>query len=249
MSYDGDSADRLGGSGHLDSPRSSMDDARVSFSARGSISDEVPDIAVAANVDEDLGTSRAPPRDIATPSLSFEPGQYVMLVDERCEEVGKGSVFQVSGHWCGNNLDQSSTCVVDIKELSVDRFSNVLHPVETTGDSFYQAEKRFGVMRVLWDLNQLFLYFEPGEYVRLVGDKAQEIGKGTVFQVRGKWCGENLEQSGMCVVDIKELSIDRFADLPRPVEATGNSFYQAEKRLGVMRVLWDSAKLSRLPPR
>ncbi|XP_057782461.1 nodulin homeobox-like [Salvia miltiorrhiza] len=249
VSYDGDSADRPGVSGHLDSPRSSMDDARVSFSARGSIGDEVTDTAVAATVDEDLGTSCAAPRDIARPSPSLEPGQYVMLVDERAGEVGKGAVFQVGGHWCGNNLDQSGTCVVDIKELSIDRFSNVLHPVEGTCNSFYQSEKRFGSMRVLWDIKKLFLYFEPGEYVMLVGEKAQEIGKGTVFQVRGKWCGEDLEQFGMCVVDIKELSIDRFADLPHPVEATGNSFYQAEKRLGVMRVLWDSDKLSRLPPR
>lgn len=172
-----------------------------------------------------------------------------MLVDERGEEVGKGAVFQVGGHWCGRNLDQSGTCVVDIKELSVDRFSNLLHPVEATGNSFYQAEKRLGSMRVLWDINKLFLYFEPGEYVMLLSEKGQEIGKGTVFQVGGKWCGESLEQSGMCFVDIKELSIDRFSDLPHPVKATGNSFYQAEKRLGLMRVVWGLNKLSRLPPR
>ncbi|KAG6415346.1 hypothetical protein SASPL_122757 [Salvia splendens] len=217
VSYDGDTADRLGGSGHLGSPRSSMDDARVSFSASGSNGDEVTDVAVSANADEDVGTSHAAPRDIATPSPSFEPGQYVMLVDERREEVGKGAVFQVGGHWCGNDLDQSGTCVVDIKNLSVDIFSNVLHP--------------------------------SGEHVMLVGDKAEEIGMGKVFQVRGKWCGEDLEQSGMCVVDITELSIEAFADLPHPVEATGNKFYEAGKRLGVMRVLWDSDKLLRLPPR
>ncbi|XP_041990693.1 nodulin homeobox-like isoform X1 [Salvia splendens] len=249
VSYDGDTADRLGGSGHLDSPRSSMDDARVSFSARGSNGDEVTDFAVSANADEDVETSHAAPRDIATPSPSFEPGQYVMLVDERREEVGKGAVFQVGGLWCGNDLDQSGTCVVDIKNLSVDIFSNVLHPVDGTCNTYSQAEKRFGLMRVLWDINKLFLYFESGEHVMLVGDKAEEIGKGKVFQVRGKWCGEDLEQSGMCVVDITELSIEAFADLPHPVEATGNKFYQAGKRLGVMRVLWDSDKLLRLPPR
>lgn len=224
-----------------------MDDARVSFSARGSNGDEVTDVAVSANADEDVGTSHAAPKDIATPSPSFEPGQYVMLVDERREEVGKGAVFQVGGHWCGNDLDQSGTCVVDIKNLSVDIFSNVLHPVEGTY-TFSQAEKRFGLMRVLWDINKLFLYFQPGQYVMLRGDKQQEIGKGTVFQVRGYWNGVDLEQSGVCVVDIKKLSIDRFADLPHPVEATGNSFYQSQKRNGVMRVLWDSNKLSRLQP-
>ncbi|KAG6435171.1 hypothetical protein SASPL_100041 [Salvia splendens] len=272
VSYDGDSSDRLGISGHLDSPRSSIDDAHISFSARGNIADEVTNIAVVANAeedlgtscaapmdievtdievvantDEDLGTSRAAPRDIATtPSLSFGLGQYVMLVDERGGEVGKGAVFQISGQWCGNSLYKSGTCVVDIKELSVDKSSNVLHPVEGTCDSFYQTEKRFGLIRVLWDINKVFLYFQPGEYVMLRGDKQQEIGKGTVFQARGYWNGVYLEQSGMCVVDIKKLSIDRFADLPHPVEATGNSFYQSQKRIGVMRVVWDSNKLSRL---
>ncbi|XP_042035008.1 nodulin homeobox-like isoform X6 [Salvia splendens] len=273
VSYDGDSADRLGISGHLDSPRSSMDDTHISFSARGNIADEVTNIAVVANddenlgtscaapmdievtdievvakADEGLGTSRAAPRDIATPSLPFGLGQYVMLVDERRGEVGKGAVFQISGQWCGNSLYKSGMCVVDIKELSVDKSSNVLHPVEGTCDSFYQTEKRFGLIRVLWDINKLFLYFQPGEYVMLRGDKQQEIGKGMVFQVRGYWNGVDLEQSGVCVVDIKKLSIDRFADLPHPVEATGNSFYQSQKRNGVMRVLWDSNKLSRLQP-
>ncbi|XP_047981556.1 nodulin homeobox-like isoform X3 [Salvia hispanica] len=296
VSYDGDSADRLGISGQLDSPRSSMDDAHISFSARGNIADEVtniavvanadedlgtpcaapmdievtdievvantdedlgtsraapmdievPDIEVVAETDEDLGTSRAAPTDIATPSLSFGLGQYVMLVDERGGEVGKGVVFQISGQWCGKSLYNSGMCVVDIKELSVDKSSNVLHPVEGTCDSFYQTEERFGLIRVLWDVNKVFLYFQPGEYVMLRGDKQQEIGKGTVFQARGYWNGVYLEQSGMCVVDIKKLSIDRFADLPHPVEATGNSFYQSQKRIGVMRVLWDSNKLSRL---
>ncbi|KAL1542680.1 nodulin homeobox-like isoform X1 [Salvia divinorum] len=250
VSYDGDSADRLGVSGHLDSPRSSMDDAHISFSARGNSGDEVTDIEVVANADEDLGTSHAAPRDIATPSLSFGLGQYVMLVDERGGEVGKGAVYQISGQWCGNSLYKSGMCVVDIKELSVDKSSNVLHPVveEGTCNSFYQTEKTFGLIRVLWDINKLFLFFEPGEYVMLRGDKSQEIGKGTIFQVRGYWSGVDLEQSGMCVVDIKKLSIDRFADLPHPVEATGNSFYQSQKKIGVMRVLWDSNKLSRLQP-
>lgn len=222
-----------------------MDDARVSLGARGSIMDEATDVAVAATTDEDVGTSRSIPRDITTPSISFEPGQYVMLVDEAGDEVGKGTVFQVSGHFFGRILDNSGTCIVDIKELSVDRYSNLPHPLEAGGNSFYEAEKRLGLMRVLWDTNKLFLYFEPGEDVIVLSEKGQEIGKGTVFQVRGKSCGENLEQSGMCFVDIKELSIDRFSDLPHPVKATGNSFYQAEKRLGLMRVVWDLNRLSR----
>lgn len=223
-----------------------MDDARVSLAARGSTENEVTNIEVTAGVDEDnMGTSR---RNNPARNLSFKLGQYVMLVDRGGNEVGKGSVVQLNGSWWGNNLDQSGACIVDIKELSIDRFSGVLHPLEYC-NSFYHAEKRFGVMRVMWDLDKLSPYFDPGEYVSLVGERGQEIGRGTVFQSGGHWCGEELGQSGICLVDIKELLIDRFADLPHPVEATGNSFYQAEKRAGVMRVLWDSDKLSRVLPR
>lgn len=133
-----------------------MDDARVSSAARGSVRDEVVDTALTATVDEDLGTSLAAPRDIVRSGPYFEPGQYVMLVGEKSEEVGKGTIFQAHGKWCGTNLEQCGMCVVDIMELSIDRFSKLLHPVEATGNSFYQAQKRLGLMRVLWDLNKLF---------------------------------------------------------------------------------------------
>ncbi|KAL0371379.1 UNVERIFIED_CONTAM: Nodulin homeobox [Sesamum angustifolium] len=154
VSYEGDNLDRQG-SGHLDSPHSPMDDARVASAVRGSVRNDVIDTAVPASVDENLGTSVAAPRDTVRSGLYFEPGQYVMLVGEKAEEVGKGKVFQVCGKWCGRNLEQSGTCVVDIMELSIDRFAKLLHPVEATGNSFYQAEKRLGSMRVLWDLNKL----------------------------------------------------------------------------------------------
>ncbi|KAL0389568.1 UNVERIFIED_CONTAM: hypothetical protein Scaly_0313900 [Sesamum calycinum] len=154
VSYEGDNLDRQG-SGHLDSPHSPMDDARVASAVRGSVRNDVIDTAVPASVDENLGTSVAAPRDTVRSGLYFEPGQYVMLVGEKAEEVGKGKVFQVRGKWCGRNLEQSGTCVVDIMELSIDRFAKLLHPVEATGNSFYQAEKRLGLMRVLWDLNKL----------------------------------------------------------------------------------------------
>ncbi|KAK4407073.1 Nodulin homeobox [Sesamum angolense] len=154
VSYEGDNLDRQG-SGHLDSPHSPMDDARVASAVRGSVRNDVIDTAVPASVDENLGTSVAAPRDTVRSGLYFEPGQYVMLVGEKAEEVGKGKVFQVRGKWCGRNLEQSGTCVVDIMELSIDRFAKLLHPVEATGNSFYQAEKRLGLMRVLWDSNKL----------------------------------------------------------------------------------------------
>ncbi|KAL0459601.1 UNVERIFIED_CONTAM: Nodulin homeobox [Sesamum latifolium] len=155
VSYEGDNLDRQG-SGHLDSPHSPMDDARVASAVRGSVRNDVIDTAVPASVDENLGTSVAAPRDTVRSGVYFEPGQYVMLVGEKAEEVGKGKVFQVRGKWCGRNLEQSGTCVVDIMELSIDRFAKLLHPVEATGNSFYQAEKRLGLMRVLWDINKLF---------------------------------------------------------------------------------------------
>ncbi|XP_011079762.1 nodulin homeobox isoform X1 [Sesamum indicum] len=151
VSYEGDNLDRQGSG--LDSPHSPMDDARVASAVRGSVRNDVIDTAVPASVDENLGTSVAAPRGSG---LYFEPGQYVMLVGEKAEEVGKGKVFQVRGKWCGRSLEQSGTCVVDIVELSIDRFAKLLHPVEATGNSFYQAEKRLGLMRVLWDLNKLF---------------------------------------------------------------------------------------------
>ncbi|KAI3449564.1 hypothetical protein Pfo_006229 [Paulownia fortunei] len=156
VTYEGDNLDRQGGSGHLDSPPSPMDDARIPSAARGSARNEVTDTALTASVDEDLGTSLAAPRDIVRSGLYFEPGQHVMLVGEKAEEeVGKGNVFQVRGKWCGRNLEQSGMCVVDIMELSVDRFAKLLHPMEVTGNSFDQAEKGLGLMRVLWDLNKL----------------------------------------------------------------------------------------------
>ncbi|KAK6141302.1 hypothetical protein DH2020_024938 [Rehmannia glutinosa] len=157
VSYEGDNHDRQGGSVRSDSPLSPMDDARVPSAARGSARNEVTDVVLTANVNEDSGTSLAAPRDIVKPSLYFEPGQYVMLVGEKAEMVGKGKVFQVRGKWCGRNLEQSGVCVVDILELSIDRFAKLPHPMEVTGNSFDQAEKRLGLVRVVWDLNKLFL--------------------------------------------------------------------------------------------
>ena len=90
---------------------------------------------------------------------------------------------------------------------------------------------------------------EPGQYVVLVNGQGEEIGKGKVYQVHGKWCGRNLEELETCVVDIIDLKANRWARLPHPCEATGTSFDQAEKKLGVMRVLWDSNKIYLLQPR
>lgn len=160
VSYEGDNLERQSGSGHFDSPLSPMDDARIPSAPRASARDEVVDTTALAvsGVDEDLGSSFTAPGDIVRPGPSFEPGQYVTLVGDQAEEVGKAKVFQINGKWCGRNLDNSGTCVLDVKELSIDRFSKLPHPMDVTGNSFDQAEKRLGLMRVLWDLNKLLQF-------------------------------------------------------------------------------------------
>ncbi|GLT57486.1 hypothetical protein SLA2020_304540 [Shorea laevis] len=65
-----------------------------------------------------------------------------------------------------------------------------------------------------------FVQWKLGQLVMLMDEQGLEIGTGNVYQVQGKWCGKNLEESG-------------------------TSFEDAEKMFGAMRVLWDSNKLSR----
>ncbi|KAJ6680245.1 NODULIN HOMEOBOX [Salix purpurea] len=84
---------------------------------------------------------------------------------------------------------------------------------------------------------------KPGQLVVLVDGQGEEIGKGKVYQVQGKWYGRMLEGSGMCVVDVIELKTGKWARLPYPSETTGMSFDEAEQKIGVMRVLWDSNKI------
>ncbi|XP_052211563.1 nodulin homeobox isoform X2 [Diospyros lotus] len=94
-----------------------------------------------------------------------------------------------------------------------------------------------------------FVHCAPGQHVVLVDGQREEIGKGKVHQVQGRWFGRNLEESNACVVDVIELKAERWTSLPHPGEATGTSFDEAEQKLGSMRVLWDSNKLFMLPPR
>ncbi|XWS09643.1 hypothetical protein CRYUN_Cryun39dG0007200 [Craigia yunnanensis] len=94
-----------------------------------------------------------------------------------------------------------------------------------------------------------FVQCKPGQSVVLVNGRDEEIvGKGKVHQVQGKWCGKRLEESGTCVVDVVDLKADRLVKLPYPSEATGDSFEEAEKKIGVMRVMWDSNKIFLLRP-
>ncbi|XP_054793939.1 nodulin homeobox-like [Prosopis cineraria] len=95
--------------------------------------------------------------DLGLPEAGCKTGQYVVLVDKRGEEIGKGKVFQVSGKWHGKSLEELETCVVDICELKADKGSRLPYPSEATGSSFAEAETKLRVMRVLWDSNRIFV--------------------------------------------------------------------------------------------
>ncbi|KAJ0778763.1 putative nodulin homeobox protein [Helianthus annuus] len=85
--------------------------------------------------------------------------------------------------------------------------------------------------------------YEAGQIVGLRDGEGEEIGKGCVQQARGSWCGTNLDESGLCVVDVTYLKVDKWSNLPHPCDATGTSFAHSEQITGVKRVLWDSSKL------
>ncbi|GJV01107.1 nodulin homeobox-like protein isoform X1, partial [Tanacetum coccineum] len=84
---------------------------------------------------------------------------------------------------------------------------------------------------------------EQGQYVVLTDGQGEEIGKGRVHQASGVWSGTNLDESGLCVVDVTYLKLDKWAKLQQPCGATGASSGPTEQGLGVKRVLWESTKL------
>ncbi|XP_038996188.1 nodulin homeobox-like isoform X1 [Hibiscus syriacus] len=89
--------------------------------------------------------------------VQCKPGQFVVLVDGRGQEIGQGKVHQVQGKWYENCLEELGTCVVDILDLKTGGWVKLPHPSETTGASFEDAEKKLGVMRVMWDSNKIFM--------------------------------------------------------------------------------------------
>ncbi|PIN26056.1 hypothetical protein CDL12_01192 [Handroanthus impetiginosus] len=155
VSFEGDNLDRQGGSGRSGSPQSPTDDVRVPSAARGTARTEAIDTVVTTSIDEESGNSLVAPRDMARSGPHFKPGQYVLLVDDKSDEVGQGKVHQARGKWCGRNLEQFGACVVDITELRVDRFAKLPYPIIVTGKTYDEAERNLGVMRVLWDINKL----------------------------------------------------------------------------------------------
>ncbi|KAL8236255.1 hypothetical protein R6Q59_017336 [Mikania micrantha] len=86
--------------------------------------------------------------------------------------------------------------------------------------------------------------YEPGQFVVLIDGQGDEIGKGCVHQASGSWSGTNLDESGLSVVDVTYLKVDKWSSLPHPCDATGTSFGHSEQIIGVKRVLWDSSKLA-----
>ncbi|PRQ26234.1 putative Homeobox domain-containing protein [Rosa chinensis] len=93
-----------------------------------------------------------------------------------------------------------------------------------------------------------FVPCKQGDCVLLKYNNGEEVGMGKVFQASGQWFGRNLEELRAYVVDIKELKVRRAMKLPYPSMATGGSFEEAETKIGLMRVLWDSSKTFKLPP-
>ncbi|XP_068659203.1 nodulin homeobox isoform X3 [Aristolochia californica] len=84
---------------------------------------------------------------------------------------------------------------------------------------------------------------EPGQYVALTDRNDEEIGRGKVCQVEGRWQGKDLEEDEICVVDVVELKVERWTRVPHPSEHAGMTFDEAEAKNGVMRVLWDTHRI------
>ncbi|CAL5211373.1 unnamed protein product [Lathyrus oleraceus] len=109
-------------------------------------------------------------------------------------------------------------------------------------------DKQKGPLRVSSDLPDNLYPLEIvrcniGQSAVLVNMRGEEIGKGKVVQVNGKWHGKSLEELGAYVMDVYELHADKGMKLPFTSEATGTSFAEAERKLGSMRVLWDSRRI------
>lgn len=138
---------------HNDSSESRMEDLCVPLATEGGHRDKDEGSMLLAGCNGNSKTVVSKATDLA-----LAEGQIVMLVDEQGEEIGKGKVYRVHGKWYGINLDEGlGTCVVDIIELKSERWARLPHPCEATGTSFDQAEKKLGVIRVLWDSNRLLM--------------------------------------------------------------------------------------------
>ncbi|XP_052302698.1 nodulin homeobox isoform X2 [Populus trichocarpa] len=144
---------QVGQAQQQDTPESPSED-NITSSARGL--QNTSEIGVFG--DPEAGIGLADFVDIgASEFVQCKPGQFVVLVDGQGEEIGKGKVYQVQGKWYGRILEESEMCVVDVTELKTEKWVRLPYPSETTGMSFYEAEQKIGVMRVLWDSNKIYM--------------------------------------------------------------------------------------------
>ncbi|XP_003578513.2 nodulin homeobox isoform X2 [Brachypodium distachyon] len=91
--------------------------------------------------------------------------------------------------------------------------------------------------------------FELGRPVLLIDNQGNEIGRGEIFQVEGMAQGKSLTESHICIINITDLKIEKWRELPHPSEASGRTFQEAESRHGgVMRVAWDVIRLAPVVP-
>ncbi|XP_071923809.1 nodulin homeobox-like isoform X5 [Coffea arabica] len=152
---DGDNADKQSAPVNLpphDSPSCPAGDVKVVSTAKGNQTSGIGDAIVKACSNESSRISLAAPIEIAqSEPVNLEPGQYVLLLDQNAKVIGNGKVHQVNGNWYGYNLKDSGTFVVDIMDLSIERWAKLPYPSEFTGISYDQAEKKLGSMRVLWN--------------------------------------------------------------------------------------------------
>jgi hypothetical protein len=82
--------------------------------------------------------------------------------------------------------------------------------------------------------------------VLLTDSDGKEVGKGKISFIEGIAQGKSLD-ARVCTVDVTELSIGEWREVPHPSEVSGRTFQEAEsKNGGVMRVVWDvsNSKLS-----
>ncbi|XP_051192258.1 nodulin homeobox isoform X1 [Lolium perenne] len=85
------------------------------------------------------------------------------------------------------------------------------------------------------------LSFETGCPVLLIDNEGNAIGRGKIFQVEGG--------AQICTIDVMELKIEKWRELPHPSETSGRTFQEAESSHGgVMRVAWDVARLAPVVP-
>ena len=84
--------------------------------------------------------------------------------------------------------------------------------------------------------------FEPGRLVSLVDGDGKEVGRGKIVHPPPV---KSSMETRLCVVDVTELRIEKWRELPHPSEASGRTFQEAEVRNGgVIRVPWDAIRLA-----